>query len=232
MRVWTGIVEIWPEGSNLKEMVWRLPFLHSHSSGPWGTIDLDSFKFLRSNWPGFLSYGQTTSRAWWWPQKMAQKSFFSQSYKRSKYSHKMALLSLFFTKRCHYFGFHCFCFQCQDFGRMNEWRYVTLNHYMEGKRCFGPNLSFTNQLQTPSQGPHRRPNNNNQWTHLSSCSLHSDDVALGLVQHLDWDSDNRHFKLVGLFQQFRQLDLKNVSLGHKSFLKKVTLHFTLSLRSS
>merc|ERR1719507_1473243 len=53
---------------------------------------------------------------------------------------------------------------------------------------------------------------------LSSCSLHSDDVALGLVQRLDWDSDNRHFKLVGFLQQFRQLDLKNVSLGHKSFL--------------
>ena len=23
----------------------------------------------------------------------------------------------FFTKRRHYFGFHCFCFHCQDFGR-------------------------------------------------------------------------------------------------------------------
>ena len=72
----------------------------------------------------------------------------------------------------------------------------------------------------------------NEWPHLSGCSLHSDDVALGLVQHLDGDSDNRHFKLVGLLQQFRQLDLKNVSPGHKSFLKKVTLHFTSSLRSS
>ena len=29
----------------------------------------------------------------------------------------MALLSLFFAKRRHYFGFHCFCFHCQNFGR-------------------------------------------------------------------------------------------------------------------
>ena len=43
MRVWTWIEEIWPEGSNLKEMVWKLQFLNGHSSGPWGPIDLDSF---------------------------------------------------------------------------------------------------------------------------------------------------------------------------------------------
>ena len=48
---------------------------------------------------------------------MPQQSYFSQSYKRSKYSQKMALLRHFFTKRYHYFGFHFFCIHCQDFGR-------------------------------------------------------------------------------------------------------------------
>ena len=43
VRVWTWIEEIRPEGSNLEEMVWQLPFLHGHSSGHWGPIDLDSF---------------------------------------------------------------------------------------------------------------------------------------------------------------------------------------------
>ena len=40
-------------------------------------------------------YGKTTSRAWWWPQKLSQKPISSQSYKRSKYSHEVELLSLF-----------------------------------------------------------------------------------------------------------------------------------------
>ena len=120
--IWTWIEEIRPEGSNLKENVWRLPSLHGHRSGRRGPIDLDSFSrasakghtkhlvlgfyifeklnsgpelwpfengltksvrkapILRQIWPEFFFYGKTTSRAWWWPQKLSQKSISSQSY--------------------------------------------------------------------------------------------------------------------------------------------------------
>ena len=45
---------------------------------------------------------------------------------------------------------------------------------------------------------------NNNLPHLSSGCLHSDDVALGLVQDLDGDSDDRHDNNV-FVQLFRQL---------------------------
>ena len=35
----------------------------------YGRLKMDS---QRSNWPEFFSYGKTTSRAWWWPQKLAR----------------------------------------------------------------------------------------------------------------------------------------------------------------
>ena len=48
-----------------------------------------------SNPKQLFSYGKTTSRAWWWPQKLSQKSISSQSYNRSKYRHKRGLQSHF-----------------------------------------------------------------------------------------------------------------------------------------
>ena len=43
MPVQTWIEKIRPDGPNLKEIVWWVPSLHSHRSGPRGPIDLDSF---------------------------------------------------------------------------------------------------------------------------------------------------------------------------------------------
>ena len=113
MTVWTWIEEIRPEGSNLEEIVWRLPFFNGHSSGPWGSIDLDSFS--RASAYQALGAGLLNFWAWWWPQKMAQKSFFSQSYKRSKYRHEMALLSLFFYKMASLFWFSLFLLPLSGF---------------------------------------------------------------------------------------------------------------------
>ena len=93
----------WHSSSPNTTLRFSLTHRHLHSS--------DLFKWLHhAQICEHLQKRKTISRAWWWPQKLAQKSISSQSYKRSKYSHKMVLLSLFFTKRHHYFCFHCFCF--------------------------------------------------------------------------------------------------------------------------
>ena len=108
--------ELWPFENGLTKSVrkapilgpiWQLPSLNVHNLNPRGPIDLN-----------FFSYGKTTSRAWWWPQKLSQKSISSQSYKSiQSIPTKWYSWAFFFTKRHHYFGFHCFCFHCQDSGR-------------------------------------------------------------------------------------------------------------------
>ena len=82
MRVWTWIEEIRPEGSNLKEMVWKLPFLNGHSSGPWGPIDLDSFSrasAYQALGAGLLNFWKIAFRTrvmavWKWIDKKWHKS--------------------------------------------------------------------------------------------------------------------------------------------------------------
>ena len=82
IRVWTWIEEIWPEGSNLKEMVWKLPFLNSHSSGPWGPIDLDSFSrasAYQALGAGLLNFWKIAFRTrvmavWKWIDKKCEKN--------------------------------------------------------------------------------------------------------------------------------------------------------------
>ena len=82
MGVWTWIKEIRPEGSNLKEMVWRLPFLHGHSSSPWGPIDLDSFSrasAYQALGAGLLNFWKIAFRTrvmavWKWIDKKWHKS--------------------------------------------------------------------------------------------------------------------------------------------------------------
>ena len=82
MRVWTWIKEIRPEGSNLKEMVWKLPFLNGHSSGPWGPIDLDSFSrasAYQALGAGLLNFWKIAFRTrvmavWKWIHKKCHKN--------------------------------------------------------------------------------------------------------------------------------------------------------------
>ena len=82
MRVWTWIEEIRPEGSKLKEMVWKLPFLNGHSSGPWGPIDLDSFSrasAYQALGAGLLNFWKIAFRTrvmavWKWIHKKWHKS--------------------------------------------------------------------------------------------------------------------------------------------------------------
>ena len=81
MRIWTWIEEIRPEGSNLKEIVWRLPSLHGHSSGPRGPIDLDSFSrasAYQALGAGYLNFWKIAFRTrvmavWKWIHKKCEK---------------------------------------------------------------------------------------------------------------------------------------------------------------
>ena len=70
MSVSTCKEEIRPEGSNLKEMVSRLPSLHSHSSGPRGPFDLDSFSRASAYQPlgaGLYIFEKSYSGPELWP---------------------------------------------------------------------------------------------------------------------------------------------------------------------
>ena len=82
VRVWTWIEEIQPEGSNLKVIVWRLPSLHGHSSGPRGPIDLDSFSSASAHQAlntAFLNFWKIAFRirimaVWKWIHKKCHKT--------------------------------------------------------------------------------------------------------------------------------------------------------------
>ena len=105
IHVWTWIEEIWPEGSNLEEIVWQLPSLRGHSSGPRGPIDLNfSFSMARPL-PG-LGDGHRN-----WPKSPFLARVISVQSIPTK-----GVFWAFFMKRRHYVGFHCFCFHCQYFG--------------------------------------------------------------------------------------------------------------------
>ena len=82
MSISAWIEEIWPEGSDLKEILWQLPSLHSHSSSHRGPIDLDSFSrasAYQALGAGLLNFWKIAFRTrvmaiWKWIDKKWHKS--------------------------------------------------------------------------------------------------------------------------------------------------------------